>query len=561
MTEVSKDTYRQFFTSLGFEEDPFAYTNADEEDRLPRYFIPPSYFPSVFGDPDRPKSFVVFAPRGGGKSAQRRMIENRSAESNVLSITYDQFDFPEVKSVSEITIHHHLRKIIRFSVMGLLITLNANTALRETLSKHDKEVLLGLSADHLKGVNEYALKKALDSLKSLKDKVQDFWNEWLPVINIGLSALFKRLLDVDVDNLDKYESGKSTNAPYLKYQLELVVGLARKLGYKSIYVLIDRVDESALTGNNAIASFRLIEPLLRDLELLETNGIGFKFFLWDQLEPKYIEIARTDRIRHETLEWENSMLRDMWGRRLLAYSNDKVSTLGQLQDLKSYYPIDDLALIFANHSPRDMIRIGAQIISEQQEIDLHSQKISPDAVYRGIEKFCSRRATEVVTEPTLHDLRRIPQVDFTIPYLANKVFREKQTNTRNRIYRWRHDGAVVDIDRIDDPNSQQLRPVKLFAVKDIRVAKVMFSDLEIPKFLKLKYRECPRCQASVIRDWGEDDSLPRCHDCQFDLSSEESKDTWEIWRRREFAKQVRRKERKEQLEYTQSTLDFSGGEK
>ncbi len=46
-----------FAASLGFEENPFQYTNANLEERLPDYFVPPPYFASVLGDPSKPETF------------------------------------------------------------------------------------------------------------------------------------------------------------------------------------------------------------------------------------------------------------------------------------------------------------------------------------------------------------------------------------------------------------------------------------------------------------------------------------------------------------------------
>src|SRR5215831_12805916 len=63
---------REFLSRLGFPDNPFQFTNADEEDHLQSYFIAPPYFHSVWGNPDVPQPHVIFAPRGGGKSAQRR---------------------------------------------------------------------------------------------------------------------------------------------------------------------------------------------------------------------------------------------------------------------------------------------------------------------------------------------------------------------------------------------------------------------------------------------------------------------------------------------------------
>jgi hypothetical protein len=110
---VSRREFLQYYSGLGFEDNPFAQTNADEEDRLPEYFV-------------SPPSFIVFAPRGGGKSAQRRMIELRSSENNILSITYDNFDFADVNKASDVKIHHHLKRIIRFILTGLLVNLRPN---------------------------------------------------------------------------------------------------------------------------------------------------------------------------------------------------------------------------------------------------------------------------------------------------------------------------------------------------------------------------------------------------------------------------------------------------
>jgi hypothetical protein len=543
------------FRSLGFDENPFASTNADEEERLPDYFVPPAYFPSVFGDPTRPSSFFVFAPRGGGKSAQRRMIESKCAQEQVLSITYDRFEFPGITKASEVTLSAHLQRIIQRCLMGLLVALNADPALASNLSKHERELLVRLAGHHLKGMNAEKLQATLDSLKSLKHKVQDFWNEWLPVIGPALNVLLQKLTGVDIDQLGSYDTVAPQGGFSQKFDLSQAVELAHKLGFRSVYVLIDRVDEAELTGNDALASFQLIEPLVRDLELLELRGIAFKFFLWDRLETPYLDTARTDRVRHETLSWDDPMLSDMWRKRLSVYSDGRVESLDAIAEELPAYSLDALALIFANHSPRDMVRIGAQVLAEQQEIDAASTTIRQAAIVRGIDKFCALRSRELLTTRTLSDLRKVRQVDFTISYLAGEVFREQQTNTRNRISRWRREGAVDDIDRIDNPKSDQARQVKLFAVLDVRVAREIMSGSSLLAFLDSKYKRCPTCGNAVIRDWGERDTVSWCDTCQFDLGGEAKADSWEVWRRREHAAEVWRERRRLQIEQ-QSLFDM-----
>jgi hypothetical protein len=65
----------EFLKLVGFESDPFASTSAADEPLIDQYFVEPPFFPAVIGDPKSRKSNIVFAPRGGGKTAQKIMIE------------------------------------------------------------------------------------------------------------------------------------------------------------------------------------------------------------------------------------------------------------------------------------------------------------------------------------------------------------------------------------------------------------------------------------------------------------------------------------------------------
>jgi hypothetical protein len=103
---------KELLAKLGFHDNPFQFTNADEKDQLQSYFVPPPYFASVWGNPDSPQSHVIFAPRGGGKSAQRRMIEYKAQEAGVFAITYDRFEQLGATDLETLGIDYHLRNII-----------------------------------------------------------------------------------------------------------------------------------------------------------------------------------------------------------------------------------------------------------------------------------------------------------------------------------------------------------------------------------------------------------------------------------------------------------------
>jgi hypothetical protein len=107
-------TLSPFLVQFGFTQDPFESTNAEREFHLDEYFVPPPYFADVLGDPGEPRSRVIFAPRGGGKTAQRRMIEIRSAAADdFLCVTYDEFEQPARMTLAQATWAYHMNQICR----------------------------------------------------------------------------------------------------------------------------------------------------------------------------------------------------------------------------------------------------------------------------------------------------------------------------------------------------------------------------------------------------------------------------------------------------------------
>ena len=112
-------TYAALIERLGFVADPFDKTNADEEELLDSYFIQPPFYSAVFGDPASPKSAIVFAPRGGGKTALKRKIELASQGSDFLCVTYNTFSTEGV-SLKNIKAEYHLQNVLRLVLIGVI---------------------------------------------------------------------------------------------------------------------------------------------------------------------------------------------------------------------------------------------------------------------------------------------------------------------------------------------------------------------------------------------------------------------------------------------------------
>ncbi len=510
----------EFVQSLGFSEDPFAHTNADNESRLQEYFVKPPYFEEVFGDPDNPQSFFVFAPRGGGKSAQRIMIEKKCAESNVLSLTYDDFDLFPIRNAKEAKLEHHIRRILRIGFVGLLVSLDDEPAKVELLSKEEKSLLAKRIELHVENLSFPEFEATLKSLRSITDKIGRFFDKYRPYIGTAANAITQRILDTNA--LLPYAGSARLEEFNSKYELELLGQYARKIGYKSVYVLVDKVDESELTGNSAIRSFELLEPMVRSLHILETDGIAFKFFLWDAIEPRFAEVARPDRIRYRKLKWDNGTLKTLLQKRLMAFSNRTVRKLDSVADSIRPYDLDELAVLFANRSPRDLIRVCQKIVAEQQQSDSRADLLGKAAIYKGIDEFCDQRVEELYESRHMQRFRRIGSysnhVDFTIGHLANDVFKEKQVSTRNWIKQWKDSGMIADLGRIASTTGNK---VKLYGVRDVRLARAMGRHLGTEEFLRAKIKACPNCQECLIRDVDESDSNSICQFCGYDWATEQ----------------------------------------
>lgn len=501
----------EYYKNLGFDSNPFQSTNAENEERLEKYFILPPYFDSVWGDPEDPRSVIVFAPRGGGKTAQRKMIEFQSRQSGkVLCVNYSRFEFS--KDIDSITLSDHLEKIIQIIIIGILTKLNEEPNLVQFLNESDKKYLKLMIKAHLTSMSEQEFRNALESLSSCSEKAIKFWNQHFGLLTTAINGILLNtgLKPLELKKIDNEERLQDLE----KYQLEKIQKITSKINFSSIYVLIDKVDESSITGNNAKLSSKLIEPLLKDLDLLEMKGYAFKFFLWDKLEPYCGEYSRRDRLNYYSLTWENEDLKKMLCKRLEAYSDNRINDFSKITTCNLPVDINSLIIRFAQKSPRNIIRIIQNIISEQREINQNKRKISQEAIIKGINNFSKNNAVETIPDKNiLRDLKKVGQVEFTIRYLANEIYRCQQETVRSKMNTWRNYGVIETIGKEKGRN----KPINKYCISDITVAKYILLEMPLEKFVDTKFKICPYCKATLLRDWDKKETK-LCHHCSKEIS-------------------------------------------
>ncbi|MEZ6019954.1 MAG: hypothetical protein R3F17_07595 [Planctomycetota bacterium] len=130
--------------------------------------------------------------------------------------------------------------------------------------------------------------------------------------------------------------GQEEESRYLL--LKRLLGVLRSGGYASMFVLVDRVDESTFLESKAESMTRFVEPLLEH-KLLQFDGMGLKLFLPIELS-RLMTNASSDELKRMRLDKANAVQELMWtGQELLSIANQRLAAAAQsgrnpsLQDL------------------------------------------------------------------------------------------------------------------------------------------------------------------------------------------------------------------------------------
>lgn len=500
-------SYTELLNRLGFESDPFAKTNADEEERLNKYFIHPPFFNAVLGAPETPKSAVVLAPRGGGKTALKRKIEIESETQRFLCVTYNTFDISEVK-LSEIDAGYHLTRIARLVLIGVITAASIRGV--EGITGNDRHLLYLLCKAHLSKISLTDMRAAISAVKTWGDKGMDIWNKFAGPLAIVVNALLQKV-GLGEAEIKKFEA-EGGDVGSLIEQLRTLARLSQHLGFHSIYVLIDKVDETAFTGG-AKNAFKFIEPIIGDLQLLELPDYAFKIFLWDKLLEDYQAIARPDRVKYYRLLWPAEQLNKMLSERLRAYSGGAVFSLAQVCE-PGGQPLDELVSLFAQGSPRMAIRICKEIVDQQSEIDDGAKMISEDAIVRGFAQIAKNVSEETFHENIVRELQKTHRCDFTIRHLYTNVFKFSQQAGLQKVTSWEDAGAVVMAGKIQE--TAGAKGSNHYALSHWMLAKHVFTELSIRDFVNRKLIRCD-CGEWLLRDW-DISPTQSCHWCQSEIT-------------------------------------------
>lgn len=492
-------SYDSFVIRRGFTADPFAFTDSDREENLSDYFVPPPYFAGVIGTPTSPEPTIVFAPRGGGKSAQRRMVEAASLdlESPFLCINYSNFE--SVGGTTPSLADHHF-ELTKLMTLALLAELDAEPTGTYFLPPHDQQVLKVAAQTFLSTLNVDEFQIAMSAVKTVGDKAGELWRKYGGIVAAVIDGAMQKLglNAVKLPNeLVQQAARRESSAQYFFTQ---VLSIAPKLGWQSVYVVVDRVDETDATNSKPQAAFDLIRALVTNLTTLEHPGVAFKFFLWDQLRPIAIDAGlRTDRITEFRLSWSVKEISQMLAARLSAYSNKRIHSFNDLLAPEVSIDAHQLLAQLCYGSPRDMIRMAKAIISEATRMTSTIDAIPEDAVWQGVHEFAKKRTSELYGRFE-SDLFKFDDVSFVTNRLSSDIFRISDNAMRQKLQLWTDVGVIRKMTEISTGKN---RPKHVYTFTDLRVviARSPLSDVEL--VLDNFALQCPVCQRFVIGSHNE----------------------------------------------------------
>jgi DNA-binding response OmpR family regulator len=339
--------------------NPFAETQAEDEEQLPKYFVDlPAFYQVLDVDMGKPRSSILSASRGCGKSANRRNVERWLKhgpkrgykgkwvwEPPVLVVSYT--DFSRLKKIvggefSKIQAENHVDAVLWFCVSSLLDYLVkiwdkgrpkeiSNWIFYQLgyflVNYSDKWASLGQAQPNSPPDTQVILNQ---DINSFLHTACSFWKNAEQISKSGASGLLNGFTEV-----------------------------ARAFGIKEIAILVDGIDELDQTANDPKMGALLLKSLIAERALMQIDGFYFKFFFPSEVVFELMQMPETrlgDKISVSEMVWDEAYIKLLLAERLKAFSNGTLRDLGQIthKDVKN---INNILTTHVNNNPRNLLKL------------------------------------------------------------------------------------------------------------------------------------------------------------------------------------------------------------
>jgi len=325
--------HQRWLEGFGFRKgDPFEVWDAEQEgDALSALFVDRPYLRQVIGNPASPQSAFLLAGRGAGKTATREMVVYEcffgAIHHRALPVRYSDFSYTlglANDNPQAVTAEHHVQAIARATLRAAAEDTPATFF--DFLEGEERTLLSAYAARFADPVIQFKLARRLQGAHAD-----------LPLDGMSAVELLTQLA-----------------------QLVARLGSSQDHGYEALYVLVDKVDESAA---GAAAAISLLRPLVEEGALMVMPPVAFKFFLPVEVGERLREVVevRTDKVPFLTITWDATDLSRMLDQRLSHFSDGLVDKFGQICSADARFARERLVQA-SESSPRRLLRLCAALV-------------------------------------------------------------------------------------------------------------------------------------------------------------------------------------------------------
>ena len=396
-------------------DNPFARFSAEEEEDLRSIFLKPRYYDALKSNARQGNSRILVGQRGLGKSATIHMLFEDLKAHKTLPLLITRYEGIPLSNNKG----YFLYKIVQSLTKRLAEHLYKAPKDAKKLSKEQQKSLGGFVELFY---DEEVADDYMMEAKSIKAKKRVNWfrrlfNSNLKLINgvasgvikitssvirqsMGIpeadmesssSSVFEEIPLSEINSMTMKEVVEKGNDKLLAF-IKLEISIASALGYDSIVVLFDKIDEFADVNSdiNKVADFTL--PILTDTDLLYTSKLSIVFSLWSEVKRTLNNRGvRFDKFQDIDISWREEELEQIIDKRLQYYSINKDIPV----TLKSLVPFDNdrkTILSLAGGSPRSLISLMSRLYDEETGAGNEDTiaSFAPATIAKGLVEYCKR---------------------------------------------------------------------------------------------------------------------------------------------------------------------------
>lgn len=391
--------------------EPFSKFSAEEEKEILKdIFFYPQFYKQLLNLLKEGNSRFILGQRGQGKSAIIYRLFDDLQSQDTMPLLITKYDGIPATDNSKYFIY----KIIQAITLGLSKKFFESPKLLRLLSSLQRERLNHFiemfydpcwapefmeKAKHVKmhKIKRFFVRifnKNIDLINNIADGAVKLTSETIrkslgfdiPVELSASSQQYFKSVNLNEFKPFKIQEVDSVEKEDLDAMLATLMGIADKIGLKSIVVLFDQVDEYPLINSNIDAVSDFMKAFLSDTNFLYTNRLGVIFTLWSEAKQSLnIKGVRFDKFQDIDIRWKDEDLEEMINHRLKFYSKNPDAPVSMDSLIVDDYTRKEI-LALAGKSPRSLLILLSKIFYADERDQIVS--FLPSSISSGMISFC-----------------------------------------------------------------------------------------------------------------------------------------------------------------------------